>query len=640
MASMVDASQAAVPPRQAPKTLAERLRALPDDHRRAALAALPPDELRALISELQEGMNPDEARRLRDALRDLAASWAPDTDDALHGFVSEECGIRIPRRSVCHGHCAPFDLMADVFFERGLPDKMAVGNRGSGKTNIVGALHAVCARAKPRWSGATVGSVRSQSDKCYRYFADVVSRESWLPLTSNGRVNMGGTRFRNGSNVEVVTGTMTGVNSPHPVMAHFDEVELFRPGVFEEGLNMAQSQHGYRAMNVLTSSWKLPKGLVSSLIDSVERAERDGHRPPYQVYRWCVWEATEPCPHDCDACPFAGVVKGTWEDGSPRSFEDACKRGSPVPGTGKLKHTDGFVPVEDAVRRFRTLSKRMWEAQQESKRPTAEGLVFDNWDEEAFTLDWWDPDPALGPITLGIDFGGTNPHAVGFWQELRHEVHLRDGRVLPEGAHVLFDQVYAGGIGAVEAGKRVNDRIAYWTGVHPSFEVREAFRDPAAKAAALDWARLDSFGDGSSLYDPIPTRALGQVKVEDRVALIYDEVVGSGLLWVDRMRCPDFIDEIGSYERDPVTGRIRDENNHHMDAMGYRFWNLHVQRRRHRRWADDAPRVARRPRSSIVDPSGRRRWDPEVLDGGRLDTGRVRHAGALTVTPRRRGLGM
>jgi hypothetical protein len=48
-------------------------------------------------------------------------------------------------------------------------------------------------------------------------------------------------------------------------------------------------------MNVSTS-WKKTRGFVSELIGLVDEAMRDGNTPPYEVYRWCVFETTQQCP--------------------------------------------------------------------------------------------------------------------------------------------------------------------------------------------------------------------------------------------------------------------------------------------------------------------------------------------------------
>jgi hypothetical protein len=593
------------PERRAVADLVRRLSGLPRDRVEEVLRELDPIFVLEVLRALTQGMQPrDRSRVLRIAQR-MEKVHSPEDDDELHEFVQRECGFHVPRAGVCQGHCAPFDLMADVYFERGNLDKLAIGNRGSGKTQIVGALHAVNARTKPKYTACTVGAVEAQATRAYNFFKEQVTKERWSRLV-RGKVLMSGTEFENGSKVEIVIGNITGVNSPHPVFGHFDEVELLREGVYEEGLNMAQSKDGYRAQNVLTSSWKKPKGFVSELIDATERARMDGSSLPHQVYRWCVWETTERCEHDCDACPFADVVKGQWEDGTPRTFESACKRGSPEPGRGKLKYTDGFVTLEDTLRRFRTLGKRMWESQQESKRPSLEGLVYNCFDEDRHTVERWDPDPALGLIDVGLDFGGSGSyHAASFWQQLDVEVQWGDRR-LPVGAHVCFDEVYFKDTGNVEFGRAINRKIEFWRDEHPAFEVSAFYGDPAAYAAREDFAALPTYGAGEA----IRVRFVGHQDVEMGIALVF-ETIADDLVRIDRARCVNVMDEIGGYERNPNTGKPMKDADHLMDASRYRFWTRHSRSRR-RKGDGEGIRGEARPRAVITRGDGRV-WDQQAI---------------------------
>lgn len=592
------------------------------------------DVLRSLVTAMPD----DKKREMASLTEQLAQRWAPETDDQLWEMFRDECGIEIPRAGVCEGHCAPFDFAADVYFERGLPDKLAIGNRGSGKTNIMGALHALNGRTKPGHEGTTVGSVLSQSERCYAYFSTIA--KGWGKAVV-AKVQMKETKFTNGSLVGIITGTITGVNSPHPNLAHFDEVELFREGVYEEALNMAQGSNGYRAMNVATSSWKKARGFVSDLLDMVETAKRDGSSPPYEVYRWCVFETTATCEHSCSDCPFGNVVKGQWEDGTPRTFEDVCKsyngeasRMANPDAEGKLKRARGFVALEDAVSRFRKLSRRVWESQQESRKPSTEGLVYDTWDEDEFSVWDWNPDPDIGAITLHADFGGTNPFAIGFWQELRVSVH-HNGRTIPEGAHVLFDEVYVKDVGNIEAGRLVNERILFWEAVHPGFRGKIAgiYRDVAAKAAKMDWEKLSQYGEPNDpLMFDLPTRAIGGIGISEGVAMIYESIIGKGLLWVDRKRCPEFLGEMGSYEKDPRTGIPFKRDDHHMDGMRYRFWQLHLLSRK--KGVSMGP-MAGEPQRAVKMAGGQLTWDQ-----GREARPMQRGLSVAVALERKNGIGM
>jgi ABC-type iron transport system FetAB ATPase subunit len=118
------------------------------------------EELAAIVTDLEESdrvallemfaahLGDEAAKQLNALVAEITQSYRPQTRAELWKMMRDECGIRVPRKAVCEGHCAPMDMAEDVYFERGNPDKFAIGNRGSGKTNIMGALHYVKSQAE------------------------------------------------------------------------------------------------------------------------------------------------------------------------------------------------------------------------------------------------------------------------------------------------------------------------------------------------------------------------------------------------------------------------------------------------------------------------------------------------------------
>lgn len=567
---------------------------------------LPPARQREVLAALVDALPADVRKSITEGSKQLAEGWRPENDDELDQMFRSELDLRIPRRAVCQGHCAPFDLVADTYFERGNPDKLAIAARGSGKTNNMAGLHWINGRTKAGHESVTAGAVRDQASKAYRYFKVVADRHLALlkkpPLLQE-------TEFKNGSRVAITTGTITGVNSPHPHLAHLDEAELLRAGVYEEALNMAQSSGDWIAQNILTSTWKKVRGLVTKLVDECTEAERQGIEPPYQLYVWCIWETTEPCPHDCSACPFANVQKGTWQDGSPRTFESACKRGSPVEGKGKLKFSDGYGRVQDAVGLFRKLSRRMWEAQRESRRPNPEGLIYAQFDEDEHGVWNWEPDPANGEIFLSVDFGATGGTSVGFWQRMNVSVAY-GSRTVPEGALVRFDELFREGVSSTAVGVETNVKLNTYDAEYPGFRnaVRSVFRDPAALQSALDWLDLPAKAPGDPDYYQIATTAL-PVPVEDGIKEV-QELIDRGLFYVDVSRCQNWMEEVGSYERDDNAKPIK-EDDHAMDETRYLVWNLKVRNRGGKVQSanrEHVPLAAEKKRGVVRGDRGLREW--------------------------------
>jgi hypothetical protein len=236
-----------------------------------------------------------------------------------------------------------------------------------------------------------------------------------------------------------------------------------------------------------------------------------------------------------------------------------------------------------------------------------EGLVYDCWDDDQYTVNEWTPALELGEIDLVADFGGTDPFAIQFWQTLANDVEW-EGRVLPQGAIILFDQIYVADIGNVSAGVMLNERIADWDDLIPGFaeHVGSVYRDVSAAAAARDWRKLSSYGTGPG-YRDIKTVSRGGIKIQERIALCY-ELIGAGYIYVDATRCPAFVDEIGGYEYNENTGKPIGGDDHALDAMGYFCWNRHVERRLKKRGQTGA---RWQERKGLRAPAATRAWQKE-----------------------------
>jgi uncharacterized Zn ribbon protein len=71
----------------------------------------------------------------------------PTTDDELWVHIREEYGDEVPRVAVCKDHCAPFDFMADYYFERATA-LLVMAARETGKTRGVSIINCVIAETK------------------------------------------------------------------------------------------------------------------------------------------------------------------------------------------------------------------------------------------------------------------------------------------------------------------------------------------------------------------------------------------------------------------------------------------------------------------------------------------------------------
>lgn len=460
----------------------------------------------------------------------------PRDDDQLHAWIKETLNLDIPRVSVCPDHDAPFTFFSDLYFNR-CDSAILMANRGGSKTFLVALLHLVNSKFKPRCESATVGAIEAQARRAYAHLLKFMDMVPALKDDVSSSI-MSETRWKNGSRVEVLPGTISAVNGPHPQIVHFDEVELADEEAFYESRNMSLSGHGIPAQDVITSTRKRGAGLMQRLIDEITEAQSQGYEAPYRLYQWCVFETTQRQPN-CQVanphipeehrCKCDRVVKGKWENGEPRRFSDICQ--------GRLARSAGWMTLDDVHKTFMADSRDIWEAQQECIKPSTEGMVLARFSVERQGIRGFMPNPDNGPCFAGIDFGGTNPHAVIWFQVLRYEVEVDSAqggrRRLPEGSIVAFDEFYKAEIGNNKLAEEIVRRENFWKTKFPGFQVVRRFADPQGKAA-----RLDLLHYTTSIRTSFYVSRDVKEHIKALVALIDDD-----LFYVDTVRCPMWVAE-------------------------------------------------------------------------------------------------
>lgn len=542
--------------------------------------------------------------------------FGPQTSDELWQAVYELTHYRIPRVAVCEGHHAPFDTFADLYFER-LTDVLWIGNRGGGKTTNSGFLHGAKDRWKPGYKTAIAGAIKKQSDRAYKEFKRFCKHI--IEEIVNEEIKKESVEWLNESETELLAGTESGVNGPHPHLAQFDELELIQSlGVFEEWLNMSQGDEYYDGQNLLTSTRKRAYGLVQAIVKECEDALLRGDSPPWDIRIFCIWETLAPVP-ECGVpnidgslkCGCDKVIKGSWppkqegEKPKSRSFADVCK--------GRAAKADGFVKLKDAHRRFKSLGRRVWEAQQECLRPSSEGLVHEWWDPLLYDLPFWYPRPEYGPVYRSWDWGGTNPHSVHWQQILKFDVRLQisdtEEIVVPEGVTVTFDEVFHPGGGAYSLGLEVFERTRQWADHGFDFEVEHDFCDPANPTARADVKKAAHDG-GYAIPNFMAIPATIETSLDKHI-----EIGEEGKIRVVGRMCPNLSEEYGEYHYpeqkpgQPPPKKPVQVDDHAVDDQRYHFWNFYRLTARGGGQRSEAPISdfsAHTPRAQVEETAARR----------------------------------
>jgi hypothetical protein len=541
---------------------------LPDSH----------DEMLALLGELSE----DDLQELLDAqnqLEERLNEEGPKNDDELHAWLKYELNIDIPKVAVCPGHDAPFTFLADLYFER-VEAALGVANRGGAKTFLVAVLHWLNSRFKPGCESCTFGAIEAQSFRAYAHLRNWIYDDDGNLKPTIVSSLMRDTTFKNGSKIEVLGSTPDAVNGPHPQKAHADEVELMRDDTFRESRNMTVSKtlkdgRVYIPQDILTSTRKGPSGRVQQLIDEIEEALAHGYKPPRKLYIWCIKETSAQV-KNCQVarpdlpgkikCPCHKIKRGEWEDGSPRTLDQVCN--------GDFSKSRGWQPYGDIVKQFTENDRETFEAQVLCDKPEMRWHYVPTWRDERHLVRNFRPDPQQGPIFMAVDWGGTNPHAVTWYQLLNNEIEVetwvqpergerRYTKRLKEGTLVAFDEIYIAEIGNEKLGEMVKQAENRWKQIFgPSWSVHERYADPQGKAARMDWKAMG-----------LRTAWRATREFEEHIKAIR-AMFDDDLFVADGERCPKFVWEIKQWRIDERTGNQLDVNNHAMSNFRYAVANI------------------------------------------------------------------
>lgn len=354
----------------------------------------------------------------------------PSTDDELYEFVEVALGFSIPRKVITPGHRAPFEFIADLFFER-VENALGFANRSGGKTRCVSIINFLDMFFKPGVEVASAGAIRDQAKRAYNYFLEYLNLPWFKQWCQNYEEATGEvfvlktiqteTSFDTGSKQEIITATDSGLRSPHPHKSRIDEVDIIPWETLSTGLSMAASRKGnprrkilpILGQNVFTSTRQNDQGSMQVLLD--EAAEKG-----IEVYEWNIWESLERCKRFC--------------------FEDPVFGDCPIYiyCQGRAHGCDGFYSITDFVNKVRLIDRDKWEIEWENKRPNRKRLVYWMFTQARHVMTphrLWQMFGTDRPLrswqrVSGIDFGSSPGHPFAYLKMTQ----------LPNGAWLIFEE--------------------------------------------------------------------------------------------------------------------------------------------------------------------------------------------------------
>lgn len=252
---------------------------------------------------------------------------------------------------------------------------------------------------------ATLGAIQTQAQRCYRYVRDFISRNKEFQSRVTNSI-MSRTDFDTRSSIEILTATVTGVNSPHPQKLFMDEVELLNWFVLQQALEMVKSKgKDIKGQVVLGSTQKFVGGVMERLI---EDAKKSSSNKGY--YEWCVWEVMEkPLEENYQ------TYKNIFGADLPENFIEC----------------DGFYSWDDLIEQYQNLDREILDAEFFCKRPDAGGLVYPGFTDENNCLQDFQLEKDKVYVFEDFGYGLDNPNVILFAQ-----VDLKMQKI------IIFDEIY------------------------------------------------------------------------------------------------------------------------------------------------------------------------------------------------------
>jgi len=269
--------------------------------------------------------------------------------------------------------------------------------RSGGKTRLGAVATLLDLLHKPGCSVRILGGSLDQSYKMWEHLVPDVKRLIGDQLQSRG--NSKRFRLENGSEASVLTQSERAVRGVRVQKIRCDEVELFRPQVWEaaqlvtRSLAPADGEAGIEIRGTIEafSTWHRVGGLMQQIVQSAQQRGTT-------IIKWCLLEVLQRCPPErsCDSCPL-------WED---------CR------GVAK-ERCAGFIGIDDAIRMKQRVSQEVWEAEMLCKRPSRRNAVFGAFNADTHIRTELAHSNESAELWLAMDFGFVNPF-VCLWIA-RHE---------------------------------------------------------------------------------------------------------------------------------------------------------------------------------------------------------------------------
>jgi hypothetical protein len=432
------------------------------------------------------------------------------TDADVAALVSWLRRPRIGTKVNCahDDHQAPFTFLADVLVGR-TSDFITWANRAGSKSYLAALITWTRSMFLTGLETTVLGGSLEQSEKVYKGLDEFWQATGLQDELTEGVVTRRMTKWKNGSQVSVLTASTRSTRGPHPQSLLMDEIDEMSQEVYEAAMSQPQAKRGIGSMLGRFSTNHRWGGMMDRALEQA----RAYHTP---VYKWCVWEVLKSCrDYSCSTCKVSRFCPGTH-----------------------MKDADGYYELEDFVKKAEGLSEHVLQVEWLCEKLGRDDLVYGS----QFDMDLHSP---LGlpefneglPVLVSIDWGGAAPFSVGAWQKF-------------EFGWVRIDEVYQA--------NTTNRLVMAECKLRPWWKnVVGGVADPSRVDLKKEWE-----DEGIRLT---PANNVVDAGI-DATRNALRPLVGTPLFYVSR-RCQNWLGEVQSYEE--RNGRPVKKYDHAMDETRY-----------------------------------------------------------------------
>lgn len=483
---------------------------------------------------------------------------APKDRASLRVFIERYLGARIRSVPLIDGHSAPLDYLEHAFFGDSVPcnkpsDCVVWANRGGGKTFLGAVATLLDMLFKPGITIRILGGSDHQSRFMLAHLRRLLdeSRNPEIADWAQAKILASSIIFGNGSQVEVLSQAQTSVRGTRVQKLRCDEVDLFKPEIWEAcQLTTISARCGTRHVNgtiECLSTMQNVAGMMSRVVGEAHEGKR-------ALFRWGVLDVLERC-DDSRSC---------------RSASGDCPLVDECRGLAKAApdSESGHLSVSDAINLKSRVSLDTWKAEMLCRKPRRSDNVYPEFDRSFHVLDFVSlpdgvrrcasgGDVAGHRVVAGMDFGFTNPTAI-VWAVIDPLGRFRIIADYERNEERLEDQ-----IAMLTSAKRAPKPL--WIAVDPA---------GAAKSHQTGRSAVDIMREaGLTVLTPRATVAAG---INQLRALLAPAIATKEPNFAIDRRCRALIDAVETFRNNPRTGEPAKTGADHLcDALRYMIVAAH-----------------------------------------------------------------